>query len=220
MPAERNYYVICDDNCRFPSMTKEQILAAIEEATGYIPSDVDDGFITTIKEQNRNKGLKFWVGTLAEYNALQTKPADCFCIITDDTTVDDLTRAVEQMQTTVEQFTDKIGKTLWEGAQCGLPDEGFTVDINGIQNYRVLLFDIATSYEDPCDHFTAIATRTGNMVYVSRWDNKRTWASEPSKQYFLQANIGTNKLFVYDLVCTENGTFKSNPYLRAVYGIA
>ena len=52
--SERNYYVLCDDNCRFESMTKEQIIAAIAEATGHTPEDIDAAFITRIKEQNKN----------------------------------------------------------------------------------------------------------------------------------------------------------------------
>lgn len=74
MPEQqRNYYVLCDDNCRFPGMTSEQIIAAIAEATGETPVHIDDAFITKIKEQNKNKSLKIWVGTEAEYNAIITK---------------------------------------------------------------------------------------------------------------------------------------------------
>lgn len=71
---ERNYYVICDDNCRFIGMTKEQIMAAIAEATGATPVHIDDAFITKIKEQNHQNPLKFWVGTEAEFNAISPKP--------------------------------------------------------------------------------------------------------------------------------------------------
>ena len=76
--SERNYFVLRDDNCRFPSMTKEQILAAITQAvsTGEI-KDVDTGFVTKIKELNKNKQLSFWVGTTAEYNAIETKLENC-----------------------------------------------------------------------------------------------------------------------------------------------
>lgn len=68
--VERNYYVLCDDNCRFPAMTAEQIIEAIAEATGNVPEHVDDAFITKIKESNRNSALTFWKGTEAEFNAL------------------------------------------------------------------------------------------------------------------------------------------------------
>lgn len=68
--ADRKYYVLCESNCKFESMTKEQIIAAIAEATGNTVTDVDAAFITKIKEQNRGTAVKIWVGTQAEYNAL------------------------------------------------------------------------------------------------------------------------------------------------------
>lgn len=111
MSNERKYYVLCSSNCKFESMTKEQILAAIAQAveTGEI-QDVDTGFVTTIKEQNNGKGLKFWVGTQAEYNALETKATNCFYIITDDTYSDDINAAVEEMKKEVEALSDTVGK--------------------------------------------------------------------------------------------------------------
>lgn len=78
---ERTYYVICEDNCRFESMTKEQIIAAIVEATGNIPGDVDAAFITKIKEQNADQSMKVWAGTMAQYNALDTHAADTLYFI-------------------------------------------------------------------------------------------------------------------------------------------
>jgi hypothetical protein len=68
--SERNYYVLCDSNCKFPAMTAEQVLAAIAEATGKTPTHVDDAFITKIREMNANANLKFWFGEEYEYNAL------------------------------------------------------------------------------------------------------------------------------------------------------
>lgn len=81
--SERNYYVLCDDNCRFPGMTAEQIIAAIEDATGNVPQSVDDAFITQIKEQNVNANIKLWVGTSAQYNALANKSSDTVYIVSD-----------------------------------------------------------------------------------------------------------------------------------------
>lgn len=82
---ERNYYVLSENNCKFESFTKEQILSAIQQAvdSGEI-KNVDTGFVTKIKEQNKNAGLMFWVGTQAEYNALESKKNNCLYIITDD----------------------------------------------------------------------------------------------------------------------------------------
>lgn len=91
MANERTYYVMCENRCLFPALTKEQTLTAIAQAveTGEI-QDVDAGFVTTIKETNKGDGLKFWVGTTAEYNALTELDPKCFYIKTDDTTLADL----------------------------------------------------------------------------------------------------------------------------------
>lgn len=98
--ADRNYYVICDDNCKFEGMTKEQILAAIAEVTGATPTQIDDAFITKIKEQNRNSPLKFWVGTNAQYNELT--PVDgVFYIITDADPLTDIQSQIDGLDTQI-----------------------------------------------------------------------------------------------------------------------
>lgn len=96
---ERTYYVLCDDNCRFEGMTKEQIISAIAQATGAIPEtiDVDAAFITKIKETNAGKEIKFWVGTTAQYNALQSKPLNTFYIFTDDPTAEQIKEMAEKI---------------------------------------------------------------------------------------------------------------------------
>lgn len=68
--ATPKVYAICDANCRWETMTKEQIIAAIAEATGVTVTNVDEAFITMLKEQNNGESVRFWVGTQAEYNTL------------------------------------------------------------------------------------------------------------------------------------------------------
>lgn len=111
MPDERNYYVLCDDNCRFEGMTKEQIIAAIAEATGETPTHIDDAFITKIKEKNANDPLMFWIGTSAQYNAISVKDSDTFYIVTDDDTDEHITllaEAVEEMSGTVATVAQDV----------------------------------------------------------------------------------------------------------------
>ena len=96
--AERNYYVLCDDNCKFPAMTKEQVIAAIAEATGNTPTGIDDAFITKLKEKNSGAAFSFWVGTQAEYNAIVAADeviANCLYLLTDETTVDDMQKQID-----------------------------------------------------------------------------------------------------------------------------
>lgn len=106
--SERIYYVICEDNCKFESMTKEQIVSAIAASTGHTPSDqeIDSAFITKIKEMNANNQLQWWVGTEAQYNAISEKDIHTLYIITDSNDYEDLVAAVEVLENRVE--TKKI----------------------------------------------------------------------------------------------------------------
>lgn len=118
MADERNYFCLCENNCKFPTMTKEQILAAITQAieTGAI-RDIDAGFVSRVVEQNKQGTLYFWVGTQAEYNALETIADDCHYIITDDTTKSDLYAAIARFTDyleTVEQKINAFGAVLFE----------------------------------------------------------------------------------------------------------
>lgn len=112
---ERNYYVICDDNCKFPSMTYEQILAAIAEATGATPTDVDDAFISKIRELNRNNNLRFWIGTTAEYNELANAgqiESNCMYIITDDAFGDDVSEAISDLSEAISDLSEEVERLL------------------------------------------------------------------------------------------------------------
>jgi hypothetical protein len=103
MSDGRKYYCFCDSNCKYETMTKEQILAAIAQAiaTGTV-GECDTGFITKVKETNGGSCITFWVGTQAEYNALATKEKNCVYIISDDTFIKDMTILVERLQDAAE----------------------------------------------------------------------------------------------------------------------
>ena len=95
MSDGKKYYCFCGSNCKYETMNKEQILAAITQAvkTGSI-GDCDTGFITKVKETNNGGYVTFWVGTRAQYNALKEHTKNCFYIITDDTTDTDILAAI------------------------------------------------------------------------------------------------------------------------------
>ncbi len=120
-------YALCGTNCRYETLTKEQIITAIANAVqnGDI-GDIDAGFITTIKEQNGGEGLRFWVGTMAAYNALTEKSADILYIVTDDNTLGDIEQSFEDMKTTLDNITEgksKVPKAKEaEIAQYASPD--------------------------------------------------------------------------------------------------
>lgn len=137
MADNRTYYVICADGCKFESMTKEQILSAIEQAVskGEI-KDVDTGFVTKIREKNKNAGLSFWVGTSAEYNALATINNDCFYILTDDTIGDDLKAAIETLKTDFEEYCNNVADFVVERSPNNSDYESYTKWNSGAIEYQ------------------------------------------------------------------------------------
>ena len=108
------YYCFCSNDCKFETMSKEQIIAAIAEATGHTPTNIDDAFITKIKEQNKGKAVTVWLGTTAEYNALTNRDPNCIYIKTDDTTLEDVNKEIEAFEEETEKkltaFSEEIGK--------------------------------------------------------------------------------------------------------------
>lgn len=97
-------YVLCDANCKWEGMTKEQILTAIAQAveTGTI-SDIDTGFVQTIKTINGHP-LKFFVGEQSEYEALTAEDKqDLFAIITNDTNKEGIINAITALTTEVNE---------------------------------------------------------------------------------------------------------------------
>ena len=102
-------YVICDSNCKYEGMTKEQILTAIANAvaTGEI-GDCDTGFITKIKTIN-GYALRFFVGTQDEYEALSAADKqNLFAIITNDTTKEGIESAITELKTSVGELQNQM----------------------------------------------------------------------------------------------------------------
>ena len=100
-------YVHDENHNRYEGMTREQIINAIVQAVeqGEI-IDLDDGFITKIKEQNGNNNIQIWIGTSAQFSALQTKNANTLYILSDDDSADDW----DQIAEAVEDLADEITK--------------------------------------------------------------------------------------------------------------
>lgn len=104
------YNVVRQDGVFFEGMTKEQVYAAIAEATGMTPQDIDSAFISKLKEINKNTTIQVWMGTNAEYNALQMKADGVLYVITDDTFVDDTGDSIEEINTKLEANTETLNE--------------------------------------------------------------------------------------------------------------
>ena len=109
MSDGRKYYCFCEANCKFETMTKEQILAAIAQAaeTGLV-FDTEAAFITKVKESNTGGFVTFWLGTQAQYNALVVKgkkDPQCFYLLTDCDAPAELTQKVKTLQQRLDSLT-------------------------------------------------------------------------------------------------------------------
>lgn len=130
MSDGKKYYCFCSSNCKYETMTKEQILAAIAQAitTGKV-GECDTGFVTKVKETNGGGYVTLWVGTQAQYNALDRVENNCLHIITDDTSADDLLATVKQMATAAEESAAAAAEAA-EAARAAAGDKLTTIDIS------------------------------------------------------------------------------------------
>lgn len=102
-------YAICGTNCKYETLTKEQILSAITQAVndGTI-SDIDAGFVTKIKTITGST-LRFFVGTQAEYDVLSDEQKQgTFAIISNDTTKEGLLNAIQELQDDLEDLETRL----------------------------------------------------------------------------------------------------------------
>jgi len=130
------YYVLAKGKNLEEAMSKEQTLAAIVQAVEtHAISDVDTGFVTKLKERNKNKPFMVWIGTTAEYNAIVTKEENCLYIPTDDVEFADLLASIADLNADVTE----IGETVNEHTSA-LQTLSGTVESQGIYiNNRIAI---------------------------------------------------------------------------------
>ena len=132
--SEKKYYCLCGSNCKYETLTKEQIIAAIAEATGVIVTDVDAAFITKVKESNTGSDVSFWMGTKAQFNAIAPAvKANTFIaridengklyICTDDDTETAYRNVLTTKQNKLSWVTDADIDEMFAGAYVGFEDE-------------------------------------------------------------------------------------------------
>lgn len=117
------YSVIREDGVRVEGLTKEQVYELIQGTTGKVPAGVDEGFITKLKEQRAQADVSIWVGSNAEYNALETKDDNVLYVVTDDPffqELDERMKVIEDsiatidptLRTMMDQKTAKIDEWM------------------------------------------------------------------------------------------------------------
>lgn len=121
-------YGLCQNNCRYPVYTQEQMLSILQQMIdagslqGIKPDD--SPVVALIRESNKNADVSLWVGSMAEYNALApaaglvTARIDgasgkvYFC--TDDTMLEDWYRTITEES---EQIAREIASEVVNGKQ-------------------------------------------------------------------------------------------------------
>ena len=126
MPDGLHVYLLDEAKNQHEGMTKEQIITAIEnmETTGSA-GDVDSGFISKILELNKHGKLRFWVGTMAEFNALESKEEDTLYLYTDDPTLDDIEDTMAEIQSNLDAYKTQNASDL-ATINSRLDDLGFS----------------------------------------------------------------------------------------------
>ena len=76
--GEPTVYAMCDAKCKFPVYTQQQITTILQQLieTGSL-AGIDPTLspvVKLIQEQHKDKQLSLWLGTEAEYNALDPQP--------------------------------------------------------------------------------------------------------------------------------------------------
>lgn len=174
--AERIYYVIGEDNCRFPSLTREQIYEAIAGATGNVPQNVDDAFITRLKEQNSQKPLKIWIGTQAEFNALDEKDLDTLYYYDDNdyeellakiTNILNGTTPVETAENSVNVTTSINGQALTDIFESNGKKVKNATASDSATNVTTNINDIPLNQIFESDGITAKKATTANKVKIT-----------------------------------------------------
>ena len=109
----RIVYGFCDDHCKYPVYTKEEVIGLLEYviANNALPSDlIVDGVINNdtklaavnaIVEQNSGKAINLWVGTQAEYDAYTGDKRNLFAIISDDPTKKEIEATLSRHETSL-----------------------------------------------------------------------------------------------------------------------
>lgn len=134
-------YAFCENNCRYETMRKEEIFSAIAQAieTGTV-GECDTGFITTIKTVN-GVGLRFFVGTQSEYNALSAETKkNLFALITNDTTKDGLLRALEELREEQNNINNVFNSLMTGASVVAEAKHALTADYAENAKYRELVW--------------------------------------------------------------------------------
>ena len=200
------YNVVRGDGVFFEGMTKEQIIAAIAEATGKTVEDIDSAFITKIKEINKGNAIRLWMGTNAEYNALETKEDDVLYYVTDDTFVEDTNTSISDLQKKINANYNTMLENF----------ESFTSVCDGKLNTfdsRLTVVENELAIVSYYDLFWETGYDNGNLI-VPEFTLTNNISVGSKVKYYVTVDLarlgyeGGYYAYAYKIRTKENGTYK------------
>ncbi|MBQ3970472.1 MAG: hypothetical protein II685_08340 [Clostridia bacterium] len=200
------YNVVGTSDSLFEGMTKQQIYTAIVEAVeGGTVGDIDTGFVTIIKEINKNVAIRFWVGTTAEYNALQDKPTNVLYIKTDDTSATDINTAITNVQNALSTIEGTI--TTMDDDIGTLKGKASKFQFLGTLAESTTLSSIFTQYENASYLSYSISSITTTDIYPTTF----TYPTGNSNYaVVVMEKVGNTAKFTF--------TYSGDTWTTSVYG--
>lgn len=216
--SERRYFCFCEANCKFETMTKEQILAAIAQAveSGEV-HDVDAGFVTKVKEANAGGYVTFWVGTTAQYNALPEKDPSCMYIFTDGESTAELQAAVKKATSDAEtaaataaeaNATATAASAAAEAAQATADEAAAAAAAAAPASHNHAASNITSGTLGVARGGTGAATHTANAVLTGNGTSAVNNVATASGALYATAANGAAKFGI--LPIAQGGTGSSN----------
>ena len=102
------YYVTQKDGVLIEGLTKEQIYELISSTTGKTPQGVDEAFITKLKEYNKNGNASIWIGSSAEYNAIEVKDQNTLYVVIDDPYYEDVKARFDEIDSEISALQNNM----------------------------------------------------------------------------------------------------------------
>lgn len=136
-------YGFCQDNCKYPVYTKEDVIGLLQYVIEHneLPSDIVNGnydstqglvAVNSVVEQNKGKAMQFFLGTQAEYDAYTGDKTNLFSVITDDQTKQSIMDTLSQHASSINGMIDgKISVNKASNANK-INDIEITKDENGV----------------------------------------------------------------------------------------
>lgn len=133
MADNLNVFVLDELGNSYQGLTKEQIYTAIQNynQTGSF-GDIDSGFVSKLKEMNKQGNIKFWIGTQAEFQALETKDEETLYLFSNDPTINDIENAINDLDTSIDTINDRLDDLGFKSAVATISGTSVVPSVNSL----------------------------------------------------------------------------------------